>query len=52
RSNAHMPQLEDIWVHFWDEYIIRQRDFERLTLDEIHKYGIADVPEDMQDNDE
>ncbi|KAH9323841.1 hypothetical protein KI387_018480, partial [Taxus chinensis] len=51
-SSAHVPQLEDIWIHFRDEYIICQRDYERLTLDEVRQFGLADVPMEAQDNDE
>ncbi|KAH9296141.1 hypothetical protein KI387_039729, partial [Taxus chinensis] len=49
---SHTSQLEDIWIHFRDEYIIRQRDYERLDVDEIFQYGIAEIPTDFQDDGE
>ncbi|KAH9312197.1 hypothetical protein KI387_027232, partial [Taxus chinensis] len=51
-ASSHVPQLEDIWIHWQDEVIIRQQEFERLTLDEVKQYGIVDVSNEIEDDDD
>ncbi|KAH9296688.1 hypothetical protein KI387_044268 [Taxus chinensis] len=48
--HLHRPSIEDIWIDLRDEVVVRRKDHSRLTLSEIQKLELTDLPEGTSDN--
>ncbi|KAH9329023.1 hypothetical protein KI387_001131 [Taxus chinensis] len=47
---SHVPSLEDFWMKCRNEYEVRKKDFNRLSVQQVFDYGLARIPADLTDD--
>ncbi|KAH9302490.1 hypothetical protein KI387_014073, partial [Taxus chinensis] len=47
---AHVPSLEDFWKKCRSEYEVRNKNFSRLSAQQVFDYGLARIPVDFKDD--
>lgn len=52
RSYTHVHMIEDIWTECRNDEDVRKSDFSRLTFEQIKNFELANILEDMQEEDD